>query len=177
MSVCQAAAMSTHKTRILSFGLVVVMGMVGCQEASVPGSGVSRAEPPFAPVSQPASLPMTPPRNAEECKACNGIWGVNGISQVAHAADGAMSLVESCNCRTHDGGKRCRDGADCEGMCVAADAPEREIVDKGPPARGFFVGRCSDMVAQFGCILLIGRGVTARGPQPLDVPPARVCVD
>src|SRR5262249_53022350 len=39
------------------------------------------------------------------CKACNGVWGTFGLS-----------TLPSCNCRTHDKGKVCRAGKDCEGQ-------------------------------------------------------------
>jgi hypothetical protein len=132
----------------------------GCRETSAPPTG----GPKVVPTSTAASR-ATPPHTAEECKACDGIWG-RGIAQ-----------VDFCNCRTHDRGKRCRDGEECEGMCIAADEPERDLVEAGPPLRGFFVGRCSELVTQFGCTRLIARGAAARGPQPLDSPPAVVCVD
>jgi hypothetical protein len=132
-------------------------------------SGCGRAAPPterwpLLPVSKSASR-AAPPRTSEECKSCDGIWG-RGMSQ-----------VEFCNCRTHDAGKRCRDGAECEGMCIAADQPERDLAEAGPPPRGFFLGRCSELVTQFGCIRLIDRGAAARGAQPLNKPPPVVCVD
>jgi hypothetical protein len=111
-------------------------------------------------------VPPAPALTPEACRACRGIWDVHGISQ-----------EKSCDCRTHDGGKRCRDGAECEGMCVAADEPETEVVAAGPPPRGFFVGRCSDLVTVFGCIRLIDRGAVARGPGSLADPPPQLCVD
>ena len=88
-----------------------------------------------------------------------------------------ISQTESCDCRTHDGGKRCRDGAECEGMCIAAEEPEREVTNAGPPARGFFVGRCSTLVTVYGCNRMIDRGAVARGPVLLADPPPQLCVD
>jgi hypothetical protein len=105
-------------------------------------------------------------QTADACRTCNGIWSVHGIAN-----------AESCNCRTTDGGKRCRDGADCQGMCVAAEEPEREIVEVGPPARGFFIGRCSELATVFGCNRLIDRGAAAHGPTSLAEPPTSMCVD
>ena len=110
--------------------------------------------------------PKTAPQTAEECRACNGIWGRNGLSE-----------TPSCNCRTHDGGKRCRDGDDCEGMCLLLDDPEREIVEAGPPARGYFMGRCSDVTTPFGCVRVLDRGIRSKGAQRLDSPPAVLCID
>jgi hypothetical protein len=124
------------------------------------------------PVSPPAAVaaaaaPGGPPRTPEECRACRGDWGVHGLAP-----------TPSCNCRTTDAGKRCTDGADCQGMCLAAaGAAGREIVEAGPPARGFFVGKCSEMVTVFGCNQLIERGARARGPVSLDEPQQMLCVD
>jgi hypothetical protein len=42
------------------------------------------------------------------CRECNGDWGRHG-----------MLGIESCNCRTRDGGTPCDDGSDCEGECMA----------------------------------------------------------
>jgi hypothetical protein len=114
----------------------------------------------------PAPPPATPPVTPEACRACRGLWAVHGLD-----------VKESCNCRTTDGGKKCRDGADCQGMCiVAAGKPDVEVVQAGPPARGFFVGRCSDFVTVFGCHPVIERGASSRGPVPLGEPPT-MCVD
>ena len=120
-----------------------------------------------APAPMPASAAAPPaPRTPEDCRACRGDWGVHGLAGVA-----------SCNCRTTDGGKRCKDGADCQGMCIAAEEPEREEVDPGPPARGFFVGRCSELTTVYGCNRIIDRGTRTKGPVPLAEPPQMLCVD
>ena len=116
----------------------------------------------------PASAAAPPaPRTPEDCRACRGDWGVHGLAGVA-----------SCNCRTTDGGKRCTDGADCQGMCIASqDQPERDVTEAGPPPRGFFVGRCSELMTVFGCNRLIPRGARAHGPVPLSEEPMMMCVD
>jgi hypothetical protein len=63
-------------------------------------------------------------------------------------------------------------------MCIArADNPETEVLQAGPPARGFFVGRCSELVTVFGCNRVIERGAGAGGPMPLGEPPPTICVD
>jgi hypothetical protein len=114
----------------------------------------------------PAPPPATPPVTPEACRACRGHWAVHGLD-----------VKESCNCRTTDGGKKCRDGDDCQGMCIAAaDKPEVEVVEAGPPPRGFFVGRCSEVVTVFGCHRVIERGASSRGPVPLGEPQT-ICVD
>lgn len=120
------------------------------------------------PTSAAVSLPAQPTAGDEaSCRACNGEWGVHGIAE-----------MESCNCRTCDGRKRCTDGADCQGMCIAdVDNPEYELVEAGPPARGFLVGRCSDLVTVFGCNAHVDAGARASGPVSLAEPPPELCVD
>jgi hypothetical protein len=133
---------------VLVLGIALICTAVGCRAA-------------------PAPPPATPPATPEGCRACRGLWGVHGLDVKA-----------SCNCRTTDGGKKCRDGVDCQGMCIVdADKPEVDVVQAGPPARGFFVGRCSEHVTVFGCHHLIERGASARGPLPLGESPPKICVD
>lgn len=102
----------------------------------------------------------------EECRACRGDWGRHGLSE-----------QEGCNCRTNDAGKRCSDGADCEGVCLVAEKrPEFEPV-KGVPGRGYFVGRCSEFVTAWSCNRIIDRGARARGPVALGEAPLMMCRD
>jgi len=121
-----------------------------------------RRTPPPAPRS-PAEA--GPPPTAEACKACNGDFGVHGLSP-----------TPTCNCRTHDAGKRCRGKNDCEAECLG-DLIVTEVTDPGPPPRGWFVGRCAEFTTTFGC----HRFLPARGPAPapvrLDELPAELCVD
>lgn len=120
-----------------------------------------------APAAQVTSPPRVPPQSAEECRACRGDWAKHGIAE-----------TESCNCRTNDGGKRCTDGADCQGVCIAAaDNPELEAVDGGAPRRGFFAGKCSEFVTVFGCNRIIDRGARSHGPASVDDAPQLICVD
>jgi hypothetical protein len=141
--------------------LLSVSVVTGCAHQAKP------LPPEPAPATAPAPVTHPPPTTAEACRLCRGDWGIHGLLQ-----------TETCNCRTNDGGKRCTDGADCQGVCVAgADAPEREVVSPGPPARGFFVGRCSELVTVYGCIRIIDRGVRAVGPTELGEPPGAICVD
>lgn len=102
------------------------------------------------------------PRTQEECKACNGEWGPHGLAQVT-----------SCLCRTSDAGKRCHRRSDCQGLCVAGENVEREIVEAGPPARGYFVGHCAEFDPSFGCMRVLEQA----GPGPLLEPPAMLCID
>jgi len=124
--------------------------------------------------SQPQPSATTPQTNAasgparpttpEACRACNGDWGPHGRAQ-----------LEGCVCRTKDAGKPCKSKRDCESQCVASEPPNAEIVDKGPPPKGFFLGHCHEFVTFFGCGRLLRDGGSAVAP--LDEPPARICVD
>jgi hypothetical protein len=87
-----------------------------------------------------------------------------------------MRPVESCLCRTHDNGKVCKDGGDCEGECEVVES-ETEVIDPGPPARGYFLGRCSEFDHLYGCRKLLADGTKARGPVRLDEPLTEMCVD
>ncbi|HEX6764910.1 MAG TPA: hypothetical protein VF103_05515 [Polyangiaceae bacterium] len=133
--------------------------------APSPAVATAARDAPTPSSDPPASRHEASARTEADCKACNGDWGIHGIAQ-----------TPSCNCRTHDGGKRCRDGTECEGLCTAADEPEREIVEPGPPARGFFVGRCSKFSSVFGCYRPIEDGA---GKKVVDLaePPQMICAD
>jgi hypothetical protein len=109
-----------------------------------------------------AARPATP----EACKACNGQWGRHGLAN-----------VEGCLCRTKDAGKVCKTTKDCESQCVARDQPDTEIVEKGPPAKGFFLGQCHEFATYFGCGRLLRDKVTAGAPVLLGEPPLKICVD
>ena len=119
---------------------------------------------PLAPLV-PAKRKAARAQTESDCKACNGTWGVHGISP-----------TPSCNCRTSDAGKRCRDGIECEGLCTAAETPERQVTDPGPPARGFLVGRCSAFATVFGCYRPIDNGAGAK-PVELSEMPQMICAD
>jgi hypothetical protein len=105
------------------------------------------------------------PTTAEGCRACSGEWAAHGINP-----------QPSCLCPTIDAGKRCRDGGECQGQCLADDG-EHEITAAGPPARGYFVGRCSRTRTSFGCHRPISTGALKAGPIALDEPPAQLCAD
>jgi hypothetical protein len=101
----------------------------------------------------------------EGCRACNGVWGQHGMAEVL-----------SCICRTGDAGKPCRQKEDCEGECLA-DTAQVQIVDTGPPVRGYVVGKCSDLEQVFGCKKRLMRGQASRGPYDLAPPIPEMCVD
>jgi hypothetical protein len=106
----------------------------------------------------------TAPRNEAECKACRGEWGPHGQLQEL-----------SCLCRTHDVGKRCKDGLECEGECLVEEG-KTEIVSPGPPPMGYFLGRCSEFDHLFGCLKMLMDGTAAK-PTRLDQPAPEICID
>ena len=88
-----------------------------------------------------------------------------------------IEQVEKCICKAKDGGKACRDGAECEGSCIVQDDAKFEVVEAGPPPRGYYVGRCSDYDTAFGCHRVIANGTRGKGPQSADDAAQRLCVD
>ncbi len=69
------------------------------------------------------------------CKACNGTFGPQGIL-------GRLG----CNCRTHDGGKPCWGGSECEAGCLAS------------PTRPGSPGQCAASTSHFGCHTWVNDG-------------------
>jgi len=116
--------------------------------------------PRTAPATAAGTRPS--PRTQAECAACNGVWGQHGLAQVA-----------SCLCRTSDGGKPCRTHSDCQGKCVAGEIVDREVVEAGPPPKGYFIGHCTDFDPVFGCMRMIEQ----TGPGRLDELPPMLCID
>jgi hypothetical protein len=107
------------------------------------------------------------------CRACSGTWGPQG--RLAH---------ESCNCRSRNAGRRCTDGAQCDGVCVQTGvervtpprgcAPGRTCRLNPPYYRA--VGRCSPFVHAFGCnqrIPVGGHAAPTRDALPIETS----CVD
>jgi len=134
--------------------VVVFAWLAGCRSAP--------SQPrPIVPVVAAAPVhPSTP----EECRACNGDWGRHGLAQ-----------TEGCLCRTKDAGKICKSKADCESQCVAKDEPDTAMVDKGPPAKGHFLGKCHPFTKFFGCARLLRE---SQDPNTqLDELPMKICVD
>ena len=109
------------------------------------------------------------PATEEGCSACGGEWAAHGLV-------GAQQGTMSCLCPTVDGGKRCRDGAECQGECLT-DGVDHEVTAAGPPALGFFVGKCSRFRTTYGCHRVIASGALQSSPVPLDQPPTEICAD
>jgi hypothetical protein len=147
--------------------ILAVLLLAGCcaHGSPPPASSSSPSPVAVAPAPARAGAPRTEPTTAESCRACNGEWAVHGIIQ-----------QPSCLCPTGDVDRRCRDGVECEGQCLA-DGGEREILEAGPPARGYFVGKCSRFRTSFGCHRMIARGALKAGPVNLEDPLTEVCAD
>jgi hypothetical protein len=105
------------------------------------------------------------PQSKADCDAKGGVWGKRGLDN-----------TEGCLWRMKDGGRACRDGADCEGECIA-DRKTFEVVEKGPPPRGYFKGHCSEYDVTFGCYRPIAKGARAKGPLTEDEAAEEICVD
>ncbi len=132
------------------------------------------APPPAASAAAPAAAAPTAmaasgePATVEGCAACGGEWAAHGML----GATGTMS----CLCPTGDAGKRCRDGVECQGDCLT-DGVDHDVTAAGPPALGFFVGKCSRFHTTYGCHRVIATGALQAGPVPLDQPPTEICAD
>jgi hypothetical protein len=105
------------------------------------------------------------PATKEACAACQGKWGRHGLAD-----------AESCLCRTKDGGRPCLDGAECQGQCVARDG-DFVVVQKGPPPRGHYKGKCSEFDTTFGCHRFVPAGARKRGPLPAEEAADQLCYD
>jgi hypothetical protein len=128
------------------------------------GCRSSQPQPSIAAPQTSAASATARPTTPDACRACNGDWGPHGLAQ-----------KEGCVCRTKDAGKSCKSKGDCESQCVASDPPNAVILEKGLPPKGFFLGHCHEFVRFFGCgRLLRDRSST---PEPLDEPPAKICID
>jgi hypothetical protein len=140
---------------------IFMLAVTGCTARK--GTPAVDAKAPTTARGGAAPTRVEAPRNEEGCRACNGKWGVHGIEQ-----------TPSCLCRTHDVGHRCRGKDECEGDCLG-DAGEREVTQPGPPPLGFWVGRCSEFHATFGCHVFLQP--RAGEPMRLDVPAEQLCAD
>ena len=164
----QWGSMTTMRGRVAQ--ILSLFLLAGCCAHGTPPlaeapSASASPSPSATPAPVHSTSPRTEPTTAEACRACLGDWAVHGVIQ-----------EPSCLCPTGDVDKRCRDGGECEGQCLADDG-EREVVQAGPPARGYFVGKCSRFRTSFGCHRMIARGAFKAGPANLDDPPAEVCAD
>ncbi|HEY5089175.1 MAG TPA: hypothetical protein VIK30_04360 [Polyangia bacterium] len=149
----------------------VVIALVGCAAKPSSRSPDRSASPALAAAGAGAaggvggSQAGGVPKTSEGCRACNGDFGVHGLDPTPR-----------CLCRTRDAGKRCRAKDDCDGECIG-DAGEHEVTDRGPPRRGYLLGRCAEFRTSFGCHRFLGRRRDQSSPVNLDEPQPELCVD
>lgn len=153
--------------------LALFATFMACTRQDVPSKAATGTAPASAAAPVEATSPASTradgakPASAEECrKTCNGEWSAHGITGVV-----------SCLCRTNDSGEDCRDKSDCQGDCLLADPVRTEKVSDGPPARGYFIGKCAEFVTTFGCVRRIQPGAKTAGPVDLSEPPPAICLD
>ncbi len=87
----------------------------------------------------------------EECLRSGGEWGRFGVQD-------HLNAVYSCVPRTQDGGKPCRNHADCEYLCISKK--EARIGTE-------MTGECAALKTSFGCNTHVDSGQVV----------GRVCVD
>jgi hypothetical protein len=154
------------------FAALALLATVGCcthhAQPPAPGSSAVPAATSSAGaashVAKSNSAPM--PTSAEACQmSCRGSWGQHGLSRAV-----------GCLCRTNDAGKDCRQGSECEGQCILKPL-RTQVTDPGPPARGYFLGSCSEFVTTFGCLRRLAPDALGAGPVNLSDAPPEICLD
>jgi hypothetical protein len=152
---------------------VLALALVSCRStctttasSPAPGQPAASAWPAASAGPSAAARPRVRPETKQACDACGGNWAKHGISE-----------TEGCICKTHDAGKICRDGTECEGQCLVAFDAKLEVAVPGPPPRGFYVGRCSEYETTFGCNKMIPSGIRPRGPQLAEDAAPEICID
>lgn len=132
--------------------LEVVLPHEGAYELSLSPFAPFPGDPPLT--IGTAALTVDNParkRAEEECRACNGHWGPQGMLQ-----------REGCNCRTRDGGTPCDDGDDCEAECIARAGEARFT--------------CSAFATTWGCYAYLPDGWSKERHPPHYVA-ALMCAD
>ena len=121
------------------------MGMVPIYLLLALASGAALAQncPPVDPAQQKAA--------EQACRAAGGQWAKFGVHD-------HLCGIYSCAERTRDGGKPCRNRADCEHLCVT-DRPA--VIGAEAP------GKCTAVKTSFGCFVHVDGGRIV----------GRVCVD
>lgn len=142
----------------------VVVGVGACCKNKPPAAQAGAASAELT--RQDPSAPPPRPTTKAACDACKGSWARHGLAE-----------TETCVCRTKDGGKVCRDGVECEGQCIAADDGGFEVKEPGPPPKGYWVGKCSEMDTTFGCHRTIPHGASKKPPQVAEDAADTMCID
>ena len=160
------------QTAVRALAPLLFAGILACckNNPAPPSAGAAAAAAPAASAGQ--TLQTSTPAPAGErpttqagCDACGGKWGKHGLAE-----------ADSCICKTKDAGKVCRDGSECQADCIA-DEDGFEVVQKGPPAKGYWKGKCADYDTTFGCHRIIAAGTRAKPPQTAEDAAGTICVD
>ena len=113
----------------------IAAGSVVLLLTAAPGADVRAQECPKPdPVAQKAQ--------EEECRAAGGEWGKFGA--IAH-----LCGIYSCVPRTSDGGKPCRNRAECEYLCVHR---------RGAALGAEVTGECAAVRSAYGCTTQVDGG-------------------
>jgi hypothetical protein len=153
-----------------ALAIVFAIWTAGCckNNPAAPSAGAAASEgKALQATADPAAAGSSPtrPTTKEACDACQGKWSKHGLAE-----------VDSCICKTKDAGKVCRDGKDCQGDCIADD-DGFEVVEAGPPAKGYWKGKCAEYDTTFGCHRTIATGTRAKPPQTAEDAAGTICVD
>jgi hypothetical protein len=90
----------------------------------------------------PKPDPAAQQKQEQECRAAGGEWGRFGA--IAH-----LCGIYSCVPRTRDGGKACRNRAECEYLCVHR---------RGAPLGAEVTGECAAVRSPYGCTTQVDGG-------------------
>lgn len=147
--------------------LSVLLSVGCCKNTKPPAMANAETTESSAQSIQTAGLPAgSSPSTKQACDACNGKWGKHGIAE-----------QETCICKTKDAGKVCHDGTECTGQCLATDDAAFDVKEKGPPAKGYWRGKCSDYDTTFGCNRVIPAGAKSRPPLSKEDAADNLCID
>jgi len=158
-----AGRMSRSMHALCRIALLATVVLACRKPAATPPPALPDSE--ARPIAAATTAAPERPKTREACQACQGKWGIHGLAE-----------VETCICKTRDSGRACRDGSDCQGQCLA-EANGFVVVDKGPPPKGYYRGRCSEFDTTFGCNLMIPEGASKKGPQVAEDAAEQICID
>jgi hypothetical protein len=152
--------------RVLGMSALVALAAACCKNTPPPAQPTAATgETAAQSVNSAGEAPR--PTTRESCDACKGTWGRHGLAE-----------ADSCVCRTKDHGKVCRDGGECEGQCLVDEGDGGfEATEPGPPAKGYWKGKCSEFETTFGCHKTIPHGARQRKPELPEDAADTICID
>jgi hypothetical protein len=151
-------------SRVLGLSALVAAALLAacCKNSPPPAQPTAESKQVLSAGEAPAR-----PTTKESCDACKGKWGRHGLAE-----------ADSCICRTKDFGKVCRDGGECEGQCLVEEGDGGfEATEPGPPAKGYWKGKCSEYDTTFGCHKTIPHGARAKKPELPEDAADTICID